>query len=245
MNNYGDLVQLLREYSRRFGPMPVNYTVFDLETSGFSPTEDLILEVGYAVIRNCRVAAAGSCLLNWCLHPTVSPRWLATRLARTQSFMAERGDNFPFDLQLLATGAEPVATLQEYGGLLSDAISRGELLVGHNSWDYDRRMLDAIGHRYLGSKIAWTPNAIFDTGLTAKAAQVGVHGNVWDGDTLTDFYHRTRRLFSPQKWSLAFCLDVFGLSRHYRLDMTQAHRAHFDCIAVHYLFEFWRSLLYG
>ena len=45
----------LQQYVKAFGPLPRDYIVIDLETTGRDPKVDLILQIGWAEVRGCQV----------------------------------------------------------------------------------------------------------------------------------------------------------------------------------------------
>jgi hypothetical protein len=161
--------------------------------------------------------------------------------------MAENGRQYHFTYEGLRDhGDEPFDVLREYHGLLSDCVARNELVVAHNGWFFDRNMLYGNCRRYIPETghIEWTPNSIFDTGLTEMASQMGPKGQVWPQDTLTTYYQRVNKRGGPIKWALdTHCVQKYGLIDKHNLDMSGAHANPWDCMVTHYLFEHWRELL--
>lgn len=233
------------------GPLPDAYTVIDTETTGFNRAQDLIVEVGWAVVRDRQMQSCGNAALDWTKFGGVDQGWLREKLRKTKYHVENdkdgnpTGRNYRFTYDYLAAnGGDPLAGLAEYHGLLDECMRRGELIVAHNGWFFDREMLDNNFRRWLQVRdLPWGVNSVFDTGLVEKASQMGNRGVPWPTDNLTAYYQRLRQ---PRaiKWALdVHCVPKYGIAERYGLDMSQAHTSAFDCVITHYLFEHWRYAL--
>lgn len=234
------------------GPFPDNYTVFDFETSGVSFSQDLIVEAGYAIVRDRKVEHGGAVILDWTRSPLIDQQWLQDRLESTKYHVENKkgvptGRTYHYSHDRLAQeGEDPIASLTEFYHLIKDCLDRKELLVAHNGWYFDRNMLDQHVVRFMTgqAKLPWTANSIFDTGLTEKAAQLGPRGLPRPEDNLTSFYRRIRDWRVSIKWALDnHCVPKYGLAEKHSLDMDAAHTGDFDCQVTSYLFEHWREML--
>lgn len=153
---------------------PDDYLFIDVETTGREFGMDLITEVGWSVVRGRRIECFGGQLLDW--SRVLSPAdWAiyCQRLHDVNAAMLAKGRPFHITPERLqAEGGPPIEILQEYAGLLADAVHRQELIIGHNAWFFDWAMVDSNLYRFCGQRLPWHDNALFDTGLVERAAQL-------------------------------------------------------------------------
>lgn len=225
---------------------PENYTYIDVEASGKDFGTDFVTEVGWAIIRNRRVVDYGGQVLNW--SRILSPQdwaWVAGRVYETGRLMVDKGREYHVTPELmLSEGVDPLAALDVYSGIIQDAVMRDELIMGHNAWFFDWHMIDSNLYRFLGRRMPWHADAIIDTGLIERGAQMG--RLPWLGDTLDRWQHRASQYPYSVKWSLdGHCLKKYKLIERFGLDLGQFHRAGYDCVAGHLLFETFRDIAEG
>jgi len=221
---------------------PENYFIFDLETCGFSPRKDLIVEVGWAVVRDRQIVNCEGMLLDWTRMPWVDQHWLRNQLLRVERAYTEKGRawNIPYE-RLADEGVEPLEGLAVMGQLLHESVLDDEWIVGHNAWGFDRRMIDGATSRFLKLKIPWKPGAIFDTGLMEKAAQL--HRPQQPGESRDEWYGRVSANRASIQWNLdGHCVQKYKLVERFNLDLSEMHQAGFDCIFTHCLFETFRQI---
>jgi DNA polymerase III alpha subunit (gram-positive type) len=225
---------------------PENYLYIDTETTGKDFGIDLITEVGWAIIRNRQVVDYGGQLLNWAaVLPANQWSWVVNRIGETQQAMQEKGRAFHVTPELLLTeGVNPYHALDIYSQIIQDAVYNDQLILGHNAWFFDWHMIDSNLNRFLGQRIPWHANAIVDTGLIERAAQMG--RLPWPGDTLDRWQFRASQYPYYTKWNLDdHCLRKYRLAERFGLDVGQFHRTGYDCIAGHLLFETYREIAEG
>src|SRR4051812_46423786 len=74
--------------------LPSNYLVFDLETTGFDPNQDLIVEVGWAIVQDRQIVDYAGMLLDWTSFDPDNKDfhdWLKWRLTRCAADLAKQG----------------------------------------------------------------------------------------------------------------------------------------------------------
>lgn len=223
---------------------PDNYLFIDVESTGKEFGADLITEVGWAVVRNRRVTDYGGQLLNWRDYLLPSDwEWVCQRQLSCNIAMAEKGRRWHITPdRLVAEGVDPFEALNTYADIISDSISHGELIIGHNAWFFDRQMIDSNLHRFCsGRKVPWHANAIFDTGLVERASQMD--RLPWQGDTLDKWQRRAAAYPYNTRWNLdEHCVQKYQLDRRFQLDLSRLHQAGFDCVVGHLLFETFRDI---
>lgn len=223
---------------------PESYLVVDVETSGFDPALDVLVDVGWCLVRNRQIVDRGGTVLNWYQHPIINWQWLCSRLDNCRANMAKKGKVYQYSGERLFTGEPADTVLNDFAGLLADVLTRGQLIVGHNAWFFERRLIDASLHKFLGRRLPWHENAIFDTGLIEKASQQ--NRMPWAGDTLSSWYKRCQAPPLNVKWSLdEHCVPKYRLERRYGFDLSKLHTAEEDAVVSHYLFETYRDIAEG
>ena len=126
------------------GTFPVDYTTFDTETSGFSPARDVIVEWGHCIVRDRKVVDQNSILINWFGSGLIDDTWLAQSLLRVQRHMADDGRNFAItEERLRDEGSSPEEILPWMHEFLMTLLDSDEILVCHNGWRFDVRMLES------------------------------------------------------------------------------------------------------
>lgn len=241
-----------------FGCVPENYLVVDLETSGFDPTKDVILQVGHCVVKDRQVVDRGSFLLDWTQgrgprwhnhagtqQPQAGPdlAWLQARVAETEKQIRAQGKQFHTTWErLCAEGHNPWDILEEYRTWFKEVSGNGWFLLTHNGYAFDIKFFDNHFDRFLNRPGKHFDCSIFDTGAILKAAQLPTLPHA--GETPETF---ARRVASVRRkglrWSLSeYAVPRFGLEKKHDLDPLQAHDAGYDAYVTHLLFEHLREL---
>jgi DNA polymerase III epsilon subunit-like protein len=230
-----------RTMREQFMEFPTFYMVFDVETTGLSPSKDLVTQVGYCIVEECKAVACGSTILDWTRSPRVDQDWLRSRLATTKWQMETKGKPCHMTYERLREeGCNPLQVLDMYVAMLREAKARGDHYMGHNTF-FDIPMLE--GHfDDFGPSFTLDKSIVIDTGVMEKAHQLNVFPN--QGESIQDFFRRIRRKRTPGiYWSLdSFCIPKYQLDTKHNLDVKQAHDAEFDCVVTHLLFEQFREL---
>jgi DNA polymerase III epsilon subunit-like protein len=238
-----DMRPLFGQFSQDRG-FPDDYFLFDFETSGFSRQDDVITQIGWAIIRGRQIVDNQSLTLNWQMHPGMNQMWLEWRLADLA--VAYRKEGKPYRLTYKVLGEspyEPISTLQMFDELLASVLESNEWIIGHNLAIFDTGMMDAHRIRFLDAPpLEWPANRIFDTGLFVKAAQMGRYPS--NGETLMDFFRsvsglRAKGIF----WALdKYCIPAFELDTRFGVDVSKCHDGGYDCRVNYHLFEAMREI---
>lgn len=218
-----------------------DYLVFDLETSGFDASRDLILEVGLCSVRGRRAEDTQLVVLDWPGCPEVDQAWLRWRIANTVARARADGRDLPLSYDRLRTHPRrvpPLAGLRLVYGWLGDAFGRGELVVGHNAKAFDARFLKSHFRDWLGvDDFGFPPGRLYDTGILEKGAQLGVMP--WGGETFDHYCERVdAKRVAKLRWNLNdHCVAKYDLLRRHNITDPRPHQADFDALLNHYLFE--------
>lgn len=223
---------------------PDNYFIFDLETSGFSRQNDLITQIGWAIVRDRRIVDNQALTLNWTRYINVDQMWLEWRLGELETTFRRQGKPYHLTYEVLAASpTDPIEALQTLDALLAAVGRDAEWIVGHNVAIFDTNMFDAHRARFLDLEpVDWRSDSIFDTGLFIKAAQLDRYPS--PAEPLDKFFRaiagvRARGVL----WALdRYCVPTFDLDTRFGVDVAQCHDAGYDCKVNHYLFEALREI---
>ena len=136
-------------YGRGDGPMSQSFVVFDLETTGLSPTDCRITELGAVVVENGRITESYNAFANPGCHIPEE----VTRLTGITDEMVAGADD------------------QETAVRKFLEFAAGRVLVAHNAHGFDIRFLKAAAERY-GLPFA---NTYLDTLPLAQTLYLGLH----------------------------------------------------------------------
>lgn len=235
-----DVRSWLKLWRQHYGAIPENVLIVDLETTGLSPHEDLILQIGYCEIKDGQIVANQGIVLDWTRHAAMDQDWLCRRMQDTGNRIRSQGKEYPWTMEVLSKGSLPLYTLADCLTRLEkrDSISIG----GHNIINFDIPFLSAHFHRFLNRSFIFPENAVFDTGAIEKAHQLDMSPR--KGESMVDFEHRVVSLKAKGiLWSLdRHCLPKYNLVKRYNLDVSQQHTAGFDARCCALLLNEFRTL---
>jgi len=232
--------------------LPIDYLAFDCETTGLSPTEDLPIDFGYAIMRDGVITNSGSWILDWTRRPDlVEPEWLADKLDYVAYQFKLQGKPYHYSLQRLREeGRDPVKVLS-YALKLFDA-NRADakaMFAGHNATAFDSAMLHSCFHEYLGSAWRFDDNDIFDTGCMEKALETArqyQNPSQWllpnPGETMRSFFIRVKNARrAGVKWNIEACVERYELVQKRLVDPRKLHGAEADARVCCTLIEMHRK----
>jgi DNA polymerase III alpha subunit (gram-positive type) len=233
----------MQKFENQFGiSLPVDYLVFDLETTGFAKNFDLPIAIGFGIVRDQQLVHHGELILNWCQFPDlVCPVWLAEQLENIRASLQEKNENWIYTPEFLRQeGRNPLWCLQRMQQLMEINREAGAAFVGHNACNFDMPLLENVFEEYLGHKgphFCFDDNEVFDTGCIVKAAIAHIYPD--EGDVnLRQFFRRVFYHRCPGvKWNLNSCVQRYGLLMESDIDSSQLHRAGVDAVVTHRLFE--------
>jgi DNA polymerase III epsilon subunit-like protein len=218
--------------------LPDNYLVFDLETSGFRPHGDVIIQWSVGIVKDRKLIANVSQSLNWVDDPRICSDWLDSALSeiRKKLNLGAHDLTHPFSLQHLKTyGLPPDESLAELRSLLHD--SEHLVLVGHNHIDFDIPMLEGNLERFVPECLPCCAAAMdcLDTGALAVGMQL--NSPIVQLPRMEDFSRLVLRRKRDAHWKLqSVCVELFGL-RDTKDLVAAAHTASADTQLVYKIVE--------
>jgi DNA polymerase III epsilon subunit-like protein len=235
------VVNQLKHLLDSVGGAPDDYLILDTETTGLSPSNDLVVELGWAECRSRTVRCSGGLLLNWS-DGRYAP-WagdLEARLERRNRERAARGKNPHTTYAMLREqGHDPAEVFLDLEAQVAEAEATGMALVGHNLWGFDRDFLKWSHKKATGQRWAARWPRIVDTGLLEKARKHNLVLPAYQEGSLDRLYGFLARKRGRGKWNLdTACNEVYRLD----LSLADAHAAEHDCLATHRLLETMRDL---
>lgn len=243
----------LRYATSSMGPFPDDYLVVDCETSGLAPRDDVVIQLGWALVEGRKLVDQGAVVIDWTRdQPPAYASWLADRIDKTRFHIEHdkngysSGNTWNFHIaRVQAEGCHPRAAMEDFRGLVDTCRAGGFSFVGHFGLRCDQPMLHRAMQDALGSdaEFVLAPGEYHDTMALEKGVQILPRlepGEDWDR-----FIRRAYGLGGNKfKSSLSdHCVRKYDLHTKHALDMTQAHEADFDAVLTHHLFENFRGIM--
>lgn len=222
-------------------PLPLDYLVFDMETTGLKRDWHLPVDIGHTIVRGGKVVHQGSFLLNWTGYPGVDRERIVQDLAKVEKAMTAQGKAFHYPIERLEEeGKDPFDVLTFYYQLFTKNRRAGAKFVGHNAWFFDAVMFRSICEETTDLVWEFRPNELFDTGAMTKAV-IGNFEPYPDEKTLKQYFLRVKNAYAKGvKWSIEACIERYDLVNKFGLKPEQLHGAGNDSYVAHLLFEEYR-----
>lgn len=238
-----DAALWFRDWAVQYDGFPEDYLVIDTETTGRDVDKDLILQLGWCQVVNRRVVDNDGVILNWGRKPYIDPSWVARRMGQTAAEMKKKHMVYPWDMDVLSHGQNPVEALTDFLERLCDVREKGQVIVAHNGVSLDFPIISSHFRRFLKLNFEFQPEEVWDTGALEKACQLDefLYGSELPGDFAWRVIERnTDRGIN---WSLhEHVIPKYNLTVRYNLDLLKSHTAPFDAYVTHLLFEEFRTL---
>ena len=221
-------------------PITDTYLVLDIETTGFRPTEDFVLQVGWLFCRNGKIVSNSAVFVATpedVLHAYDVGDYVTKQIS-------EGNDGYVKSADVRNFGHSASDVFENLKQLCANVMAiPGACIVGHNFCDFDMPFIECFARKN-GVELTFDRNRLFDTGCFFKAHKLGVE---WDGERFESVYDwfiwiksiRKRGL----KWAVHVCLKDLKLDQKYNLDTAATHDAGFDALCEHYIYEYYREQL--
>ncbi len=229
---------LMRDWMKKFlrfsqGRVPDKLCGFDIETTGFSPTEDLIVEMGHCLEDGGKIVDRASVRLNWYAVPQIDHAWLDLRLVEVRTAIEEQtGRPWSITPEALKAGIHPEKAFQFYRDFFTELESGGVTLVWHAGCTFDRRMIAAAYEECFGKPLIYPQNMTLDTRVLARAMQEFGNEKLWPkvGESVDVHAQRLMGGRGQARTKLSHCFDHFELAELAgdELDMEQLHTSEYD-----------------
>ena len=227
---------------------PNDYFVFDTETTGFDPDVDLVVEWGHVIVRDRKVINRASIVINWFEHDSIPKDWLRMQLNRVRRGMQNQGKHYRFTEEVLRDeGEHPEKVIPWLYDMFEELYNQQAWLVGHNSVNFDLKMIRGHFKNDLGEELKIRPDRVIDTGCIEKASQATRDKRAMprQGESLQEYFMRIANWKLPGVfWNVEACVKKYNLEKEFaEIDPKKLHTAGFDSYVVHILLEKFRSLL--
>lgn len=229
--------------------LPSNYLCWDLEATGFSRDDDLIVEIGHCVVHDRKPVQRMATLLDWTRSEHVNQDWLRDKLNYVKKCVETDEDGNPngrrFDItyeRLRKEGVPPEDAFEYYFDLFARVHNGGGFFVGQNVYAFDAEMFAAQTAEFLGEAFKFEPDVMIDVGALEKATQLGM--GVFDDETLKDYFKRVASFNRKGvKWNIEHCVNKYKLPELYGIKAEELHGAGEDSYVCHLVYEEIRNII--
>lgn len=221
-------------------PIPDNYVVIDVETTGFKYGEDLIWDFAALFVRSRQAAESHRVLINLD-DPTIAQEgWLDQKIANLAKVPTTKLGHVRLSKELLQQGESMTEGMRQIGIILDQIRDEKLYVVGHNFVRFDaKRIIDQL-QEFTGKRFRFARTAVYDTAAVEKALQMNSLPTATEDPTT--YFLRILNGFSSVKYSLyEHCEAKYKLQDRCQLPENLQHTAAGDCQVVHCLLENYRS----
>jgi DNA polymerase III epsilon subunit-like protein len=233
------------------GKWPNTYCAVDVETTGYSPAEDVVTEWGYCLVEDGKVAVNDSIVIDWSSQLSPSPHWLSVRLEKLKAAMADSGRPCHMSIDLMRTeGLAPAEAFAFVSEFVDNLKLRDVPFVLHN-YDFDEKMLSANFSRYVEGSSGFTfGDKLIDTSLIEKAGQMLSNPRAYptDKESLREYYAKVRysRVTGLKSNLDDHCFRKYQFFEKHGVDKNSMHGAKTDSYCCHLLMqEFAKQIIVG
>ena len=192
-----------------------SYIAFDLETTGFSPRQDDIIQVGIIdIIEGSESGDTTSYLVN----PNFPDAFVVPRKITELTGITS--------LEVSTKGLDPKMVIP----MVSERLQRS-YIVTHNGIAFDKPFFENACRKY-GALAPWKGYWL-DTAVIYKANKLDMLPMLGVYSTLAEFSEEVKRPVKGMKWNLAYCCWDYSVD----ISDLSMHRADSDCIATYRLYE--------
>lgn len=229
---------------RVLGPLPADYFVIDLETSGLS-AGDIPLQIGWAMVSRGNLISNQAVVLDW--GSEVDRFWLSGQIRRTKSQVetdaktgAASGHHYNFSIERMAAEGKPFrGVLADFFSLADECVDGGMTLVCHNGIRVDLAMLNRVRQHFFNTLMK--DGRYLDTMAIERAVQkakLPEPGEQWRNFCERVYFAGGGKIKSSL---LDHCLHKYKLDDPNNVAL-RGHEADYDCLLTHRLVETYRGL---
>lgn len=221
------------------GEWPRSYCAVDTETSGYSPTEDVVTQWGHCLVEDGKVVDRLSLVIDWSDRDVPPDWWLQRRLSQVEWGMRQAGKTCHMTYER-TRGGKPPEKAFAFIRKFTETIKAKQIPFVLHGGVFDEKMLSAnfLAHKF-GPGFSFG-DYVLDTEGIEKASQLTDHERVHPkkGDTLRAYFHRVKYTRAPGVKSNLddHCFKKYALAEA-GVAFEGLHDAYEDAYCCHLLME--------
>jgi len=228
------------------GVWPQSYCCVDVETTGFSFTEDVVTEWGHCLVEDGKVVDRLSLVLDWTNRTTPPDHWLRNRLRQVKQNMEAAGKACHMSYQRMQSGMSPEKAfvfIQKF----TDTIKGREIpFVLHNG-SFDEKMLSGNYLQFgFGAGFSFGEHFL-DTAGIEKASQIPDNSRMHPkkNESLRDYFTRVNytRIAGVRSNLDEHCYKKYNFLTKYGITQQELHGASMDSYCCHLLMQEFGTLI--
>ena len=207
------------------GLLPTNMLILDIETLGFTPVFDKVVQIGMCVITkgeiDTRLSDTG--------YTSMMLKWPEECFDGKDGAINVHGIDF---IKSSSEGNDPVESFKLLADTIKWAMDSGMYIGGHNFYKFDKPFIERSAAD-LGVDITFNGDDIIDTGMIVKAMQLGMLPS--SDEPISAYWKRVANMRAKGVYFNLdrYCMSRFGLTEKYGVSKDEAHDAGYDCYLTH------------
>lgn len=229
------------------GGWPKSYCAIDIETTGYSFSEDVVTEWGHCLVEDGEVVDRLSLVVDWTGRRTPPEFWVENKLRQVRQGMALKGKHYHIDSDLMrAEGMKPEKAFNFITKFCDQIRAKGIPFVAHNGF-FDEKMLSANFLQFkFGAGFSYGDRYI-DTAGIEKASQLTDNARMHPkmNDTLRSYF--TRVQYTRVQGVLCnmepHCATKYDFAGKHGITQKDMHGARTDSYCCHLLMQEFAALV--
>lgn len=227
------------------GGWPLDYCCVDVETTGYSPNQDVIVEWGHILVHDGKIVDRLTLVFDWTDHPMIRDHWLRQRLDYVDRSMRASGAHCHMTYERMRKEGMKADKALRFVLDFTKAVQESGTIFAAHGGIFDEKMICANMALFkVAPGFSFGDNGLMDTEAVEKASQAidkeRVHPR--HNDTLRSYFHRVKysRLEGVKSNLDGHCYKKYGFEER-GIKKSDLHAAETDAYCVHLLMEEFRG----
>ncbi len=229
------------------GGWPKSYCCIDLETTGYSFAQDVVVEWGHCLVENGKVVDQLSLVVDWTDRHTPPEHWLDNQMRKCKQGMELAGKKYQHSLaRMKEEGMKPEKAFDFIKKFTDTIKQKGIPFVAHNGF-FDEKMLSGNFLQFKFGNGFTLGDRYIDTEGVEKATQIPNNERVHPrtNDSMRDYFTRVKytRVTGLKSNMDEHCFTKYKLGEKYGISKNDLHGAKMDSYCCHLLMQEFGELI--
>lgn len=229
------------------GAWPRSYCAVDVETTGYSFSQDVVTEWGHCLVEEGEVVDRLSLVINWTGRMTPPDWWLSERLRQVRQGMELAGKQCHMSTERMqAEGTSPDKAFEFIAKFTETIRDKKIPFVFHNGF-FDEKMLSANFLQFKFGNGFSFGDVFIDTEGVEKASQLldNPRAHPRRNDTLRDYFTRVKhtRVNGVKSNLDEHCYAKYRFREKHGIEKKEMHGARMDSYCCHLLMSEFAAMI--